>query len=54
MIEMKELLALKGECEHEKIFVEAKLSVIDSLIQKELDKEKEVETENETVEDTVV
>ena len=52
MIEMKELFALKEECEHEKIFVEAKISVVNDLIQKELEKQKETETE--VVEDTVV
>lgn len=38
MIDLKELVDMKDEYEHEKIFVEAKISVVNSLIEKEVAK----------------
>lgn len=48
MIDLKELIDMKDEFEHEKIFVEAKLSVVKSLIEKET-KKIEAPEENEIV-----
>ena len=41
MIGLKELLEMKEKFEHEKIFVEAKIEVVNQMI--ETEKEKEVE-----------
>jgi hypothetical protein len=54
MIGLKELIDMKDEFEHEKIFVEAKISVVKNLIEKEIEKEKETEETEVTELETVV
>lgn len=48
MIKLEELLNYKAKYEKEKIFINAKIAVVDEMITAEQEKEKEVATETPT------